>query len=73
MHNRAMRVAAMNCLRRERRAAAATSRRVWILEGKAGAHHVRHVIDFDAVQILRAEHIDEQAHAFFVEHKIALA
>ena len=32
-----------------------------------------HVIDLDAVQVLRAEHVDKHAHAFFVEHKIAFA
>src|SRR5438128_11294094 len=44
----------------ERRAAAAASCRVRILEREAGAHDVRDVIDLDSVQVLRAEHIDEQ-------------
>src|SRR5205823_12800677 len=52
---------------------AATSRGVRVSECEARAHHVSHVVDLDTVQILRAEHVNEQAHAFLVEHEITLA
>ena len=61
-----------NLLRRERRATAAASRRVRIREGETGTHDVGDVINLDTIQILRAEHVDEQADAFFIQDKIAL-
>src|SRR5690242_15569265 len=55
----------------ERRAAAATASGVGILERKARTHHARHVVDLDAIQVLRAEHVNKHAHALFVEDEIA--
>lgn len=54
----------MNCvfqkyLCRERCSAAAAAGRVWVLERKARAHHIRGVIYLNAIQILRRKHIDE--------------
>jgi len=63
----------LRLFRRERRAAAASFPSSSILERETETHYVLDIVDFDSVQILRAEHIDEQAHTLFVEDKIALA
>ena len=68
-----MRVLFLSWLRCERRAAPTASGRIRVREGEARSHHVGDIINLDAIQILRAEHVDEQPDAFFVEHKIALA
>ena len=60
-------------LRGKRRAAAATAGGVRILERKTGTHYAGHVVDLDAVQVLRAEHVNEHAHALPVEDEIAFA
>src|SRR5262245_14359229 len=59
-------------LRGERTTAAATASRVRVLEGEAGTHHRRDVVDRDAVEVLRREGIDEDAPAFLVEDEIVL-
>lgn len=57
----------------KRRAAAAAAGGVRILKRKAGTHHARNVVNLDAVQVLRAEHIDKHPHALLVKHEIAFA
>src|ERR1041385_1123270 len=57
----------------ERGTAPATAGSVRILEREAGAHDAAHVIDLDAVQILRAEHIDKHAYALLVNDEIPFA
>src|SRR5690349_17144928 len=56
----------------ERRAAAAAAGCIRVLEGETRTHDVGDIVDFHAVQVLRAEHIDEQAHAFLIQNEIAL-
>lgn len=61
-----------NCLSCKRGTAAAAASRVWISEREARSHDAHHVVDFHAVQILRAEHVDKKFDATLVENKIAL-
>lgn len=58
-------------LRRKRGAAAATAGCIWIVECESRAHHIRRVVDRDAIEILGREHIDKQPDAGFVHYKIA--
>src|SRR4051812_29328942 len=60
-------------LSRERSAAAAAARRVRVLEGEARAHDVRHVVNLDAVEVLRAEHVHEHAHAVRLDYVVVRA
>lgn len=60
-------------LSRERCTAAAAARRVWIRKGKARPHDTSHIVDLHAIQILRAEHIYEEANSILVENMVAIA
>ena len=60
-------------LRRKRRAATAATGRVRIRKREARTHYAGDVIDFDAIQILTAEHVDEKLDAALVENEITLA
>src|SRR5262245_26861543 len=55
---------------RERRSAATSTGRVRILEREAGLLKVALVIDYGAVQVLRAELVDEEAHTGAFHHDV---
>src|SRR6185503_6743705 len=57
-------------LRGEGATAAAAAGGVRIREGEAGAHHRRHVVDRNSVQILRREGIDEYAPTILLDDEI---
>ena len=59
-------------LRRKRCPAAAAAGGVRVLESEARAHHIRGVIDHNAIEILGREHINEKFDAELVENEIAL-
>src|SRR6185436_17431576 len=60
-------------LGRKRRTASAAARGIGILKSEARTHDAAHVVDLDAVQILRAEHIHKHADALFIDDEITFA
>ena len=58
-------------LRRERRAASAAAGRIRILEREARSHHIRRMVDGDAIQILCRKHIDKEPDVILIHNKIA--
>ena len=57
----------------EGRPAATASRGIGILERETRAHYTGDVVNLYAIQVLRAEHIDEQFHSVFVQDEITLS
>src|SRR6185312_14564788 len=53
--------------------AAAPAGGVRVLEGEAGTLHGRHVVDGDAVQVLRGERVDEDLEAVLVDNQVVLS
>src|SRR5712672_2334839 len=69
----AYRITKDQCSSRERRSAAAAAGGVRILERKSGFLEIALVVHHRAVQVLRAEFIDEQPHARAFNHHIVRA
>ena len=60
-------------LRGERSAASAASCCVGIRKSESGTHHAGDIVDLNAIQILRAKHIDEQFDAVLIQDEITLS
>src|SRR4029079_7210992 len=60
-------------LRSKRAPAPAPAGGVRVLEGEAGALHGRHVVDGDAVQVLRRERVDEDLEAVLFDNECVVS